>query len=251
MEILSPPGQPGDDQHNNHFISSSCDGPDRQRTTRPPPPAISSDLDGGISPHDPRNSRLFQKNLSPISDHWVSNHTNSPGIPQRSSSLPRLPSYIRPVPPYLRQRDLQYLADSGALTIPDDAFRDELLRTYVHVVYPFMPAIDLGDFLGPIMNLDDRSPVSLLLFQAVMFAGVTFVDAKFLQARGYDSRKAARKAFFSRVRLLYGLDYEQDRLPLLQAVLLMTYWYDCPENDKDTWYWMGIALGLAQPIHRL
>ncbi|KAL1910191.1 hypothetical protein Sste5344_003805 [Sporothrix stenoceras] len=109
-----------------------------------------------------------------------------------------------------------------------------------------MPTIDLDDFLGSITTADDRNPVSLLLFQAVMFAGVTFVDAKFLRARGYDSRKAARKAFFSRVRLLYGLDYEQDRLPLLQAVLLMTYWYDCPDNDKDTWYWMGIALSLAQ-----
>ncbi|CAK7200318.1 hypothetical protein SEUCBS139899_003009 [Sporothrix eucalyptigena] len=255
-DILSPPQQPADERRSSRALSLPYDEPEQQGPLPPPeqrplPPlshAVPSTFD--IDHISPRNQQHVQSTLSSVSDPWMPPQqrvsTASPNVPSSNSgAIPRLPPYIRPVPAYLRQRDLQYLADSGALTIPDDAFRDELLRTYVHVVYPFMPAVDLDDFLGPIAN-GDGNPVSLLLFQAVMFAGVTFVDAKFLQARGYDSRKAARKAFFSRVRLLYGLDYEQDRLPLLQAVLLMTYWYDCPDNDKDTWYWMGIALSLAQ-----
>lgn len=138
------------------------------------------------------------------------------------------------------------------MTIPDDDFRDELLRTYVKVVHPFMPILDLEAFLGPVISGRSRNPVSFLLFQAVMFASVTFVDAGFLRARGFSRRKVARKTFFNRVRLLYSLDCETDRLSLVQSLLLMTYWYSTPEDEKDTWYWMGIAISIGQiiGIHR-
>ncbi|KAF5010959.1 hypothetical protein FDECE_2922 [Fusarium decemcellulare] len=168
--------------------------------------------------------------------------------PKPNASTPHLPPYIKPLPRDLSPRDLQYLADKGALTIPDEPLRNELLKSYIYMIYPFMPATDIEGLLHPIMMADGRDPVSLLLFQAIMFASVTFVDAELLQARGYASRKAARKDFFSRVRLLYGLDCEPDRLAVLQAVLLMTYWYDSKADDKDTWYWMGIALGIAQTL---
>lgn len=175
-------------------------------------------------------------------------HDTPPVIPVHH----RLPPYIRPLASQISPRDMEYLADKGALTILDDEFRDELLRIYVNIVYPFMPAIDIKDFIESIVRGDGSSPVSLLLFQAVMFASVTFVDARFLREHGFHSRKEARKTFFSRVRLLYGLDCEPDRIALLQAVLLMTYWYECPDDDKDTWYWMGVALTLAQVagLHR-
>ncbi|KAM5352889.1 hypothetical protein ACJ41O_005611 [Fusarium nematophilum] len=202
-----------------------------------PCPQNHGDSHSNPSPRDAASSRQ-----------WPARQSFSHTQPKPDGLTPQLPSYIRPLPRHIGSRDRQYLADKGALAIPDEPFRDELLRTYVFMVYPFMPAIDLEDFLHPIMLADGRDPVSLLLFQAVMFASVTFVDGKFLQARGYTSRKAARKDFFGRVRLLYGLDCEGDQLSLLQAVLLMTYWYDCPADDKDTWYWMGIALSLAQVL---
>lgn len=168
--------------------------------------------------------------------------------PKPDGTSGHLPPYIRPLPRHLKPRDVQYLADKGALTIPDEPFRNELLRTYTYMVYPIMPAIDYEMFLQAIVMADGRDPVSLLLFQAVMFAGVTFVDGKLLRERGYAGRKAARKELFGRVQLLYGLDCEPDRLSLLQAVLLMTYWYDSQADDKDTWYWMGVALGRAQVL---
>ncbi|KAL4809779.1 fungal-specific transcription factor domain-containing protein [Aspergillus unguis] len=160
----------------------------------------------------------------------------------------QLPAYVRPLSSHLSHHDIDYLSTKDALTIPDDELRDELLRIYVNLVYPFMPAAELEDFLGPIMRNDGRDAVSLILFQAVMFASITFVDAKLLHRCGYETRKEARSVFFQRVRLLHGLDCEPDRLALIQAVLLMTYWHDCPDDDKDSWYWMGIALSLAQMV---
>lgn len=48
--------------------------------------------------------------------------------------------------------------------------------------------------------------------------------------------------------MLYDFDYESDRLVLVQALLLMTYWYDTPDDQKDTWHWMGVAISLAHTI---
>lgn len=49
-------------------------------------------------------------------------------------------------------------------------------------------------------------------------------------------------------QLLYDFDYEQDRLILVQALMQMTYWYETPDDQKDTWHWMGVAISLAHTI---
>ncbi|KAJ4322144.1 hypothetical protein N0V84_004979 [Fusarium piperis] len=216
-----------------------------------PPTEVADEIHVNVYPqnHGDQYNDLSPNNAVPQCPPWPDQpQSTSIAQPKPGDPPPHLPLYIRPLPSRLSSRDVQYLADKGALTIPDEPFRDELLRTYIFMVYPFMPTIEIEEFLHPIVMADGRDPVSMLLFQAIMFASVTFVDKKFLQARGYPSRKAARKDFFGRVRLLFALDCEPDRLSLLQAVLLMTYWFDCPEDDKDTWYWMGIALGLAQVL---
>ena len=178
---------------------------------------------------------------------------NTPRTDQnRGHSRYHLPSYISPCPSHLDEHDLEFLARKDCLTIPDNQLRDELIRIYVFVVYPFMPAVDLVDFLEPITGASEAGTVSLLLFQAIMFASVTFVDTQLLQSCGFESKRAARKVFFSRVKLLYGLDYEADRLTLVQSLLLMTYWYDSDSDDKHTGYWMGLALTTAhiEGLHR-
>lgn len=147
---------------------------------------------------------------------------------------------------------MDYLADVGCFKIPDDELRDELLRVYIRFVYPFMPAIDVQDFIAPILNPnpnpdeDDDGGVSLLLFQSVMFSSITFVDSSFLHARGYKSRRDARKDYFDRAHTLYSFNCEDDRTALIQSLLLMAYWYGTPDEDRDTWYWMGIALTAIQ-----
>ena len=37
-------------------------------------------------------------------------------------------------------------------------------------------------------------------------------------------------------------------MPLVQALLLMTYWYETPDDQKDTWHWMGVAISLSHTI---
>jgi len=47
---------------------------------------------------------------------------------------------------------------------------------------------------------------------------------------------------------LYDFDYESDRVSLVQALLLLTYYYETPDDQKDTWHWMGVATSVAHTI---
>lgn len=197
---------------------------------------IDETLSSHHSPTPMRNTRCENASSGRIA--------NNTGISQKHF----LPAFIKPLPHRFGPTDLAYLAEKDALTIPDDELRNELLRIYIYVVYAFIPCVELGTFLGPILRNNGEEQVSLILFQAVMYVSVTFVDVEYLRARGYPNRKSAQKTFFNRVRLLYGLDCEPDRLVLLQALVLMTYWYDMASDEKDTWYWMGVTISLAQVI---
>ena len=48
--------------------------------------------------------------------------------------------------------------------------------------------------------------------------------------------------------MLYDFDYESDRVSLVQALLLLTYYYETPDDQKDTWHWMGVATSVAHTI---
>ena len=89
----------------------------------------------------------------------------------------------------------------------DGELCNELLRSYVLYVHPDLPVLDLREFLGPIERNDGSLQISLLLFQAVMFAATAYVDMRFLRAQGYDERKAVRKSFFERVKVKHNKFY--------------------------------------------
>lgn len=112
-----------------------------------------------------------------------------------------LPRFIKQSHVDLEINDLNYLQKKGVFEIPHFAFRNALLKSFVNYVHVYMPFLDLKDFLQTIYENTGRKRISLLLFQAVMFAGTAFVNMKHLRMAGYESRRAARKAFFQRVRV--------------------------------------------------
>ena len=165
------------------------------------------------------------------------------------SPPPSVPDFAKSFSEKIGPDEAQYLQSKGALSIPDRELRTALLQSYVDFVYPFMPTIDLNDFLGILEHEDGAfGKVSLLVFQAVMFAGCASVDMSYLKRAGFDRRQDARKAFYQKAKLLYDFDCEDDRIDLLQALLIMTYWYESPNDQKDTWHWMGIAISVATSI---
>ena len=64
-----------------------------------------------------------------------------------------------------------------------------------------MPLLDLHELLHTIERNDGTSAMSLLLFQAIMFASTASVDIKYLKAAGYMTRRDARRDFFQKTRV--------------------------------------------------
>jgi hypothetical protein len=90
----------------------------------------------------------------------------------------------------------------GALTLPPISLQNALLQAYAEYVHPYMPLMDLHDFLSIINRRDGlNGQMSLFLYQAVMFSATAFVDVAHLREAGFQSRKAARKAFFQKTRV--------------------------------------------------
>ncbi|KIW06587.1 uncharacterized protein PV09_02303 [Verruconis gallopava] len=167
----------------------------------------------------------------------------------RTTAADNLPFFIKPLPPRIGADEIEYLDKKGALSVPSQGLRNELLKAYIEFVHPYMPLLDLYDFVMIIESGNaSLGQISLILYQAVMFAGSAFVDMSHLHNAGYVSRKEARKDFFQKTRLLYDFDYESDRVSLVQALLLLTYYYETPDDQKDTWHWMGVATSVAHTI---
>ncbi|KAK6079400.1 cutinase transcription factor 1 beta [Seiridium cupressi] len=222
----------------------------QQSASLRPDPMLLSQLQSGSNgsryPSIWPNLTASTQNSAAFSEAKTAQFLSSLEEPDASSQLP---AFIRPLPAKIAAEDVSYLHVKGALTLPSLPLQNALLRAYVEYVHPYMPLLELHDFLSAINSVDGLcGQISLFLYHAVMFAGTAYVDVKYLKEAGYASRKAARKAYFQKTRLLYDFDYESDRLILVQSLLLMTYWYETPDDQKDTWHWMGVAISLAHTI---
>ena len=108
---------------------------------------------------------------------------------------------MRPPRPDFRSDDLDFLALRGALSVPDQVLRDQLIRSFVLHVYPHLPVIDLQEFLQCVDGSDPDAQMSLLLLQAVMFAGTAYIDIQYLQQAGFSDRRTARAMFYSKIKV--------------------------------------------------
>jgi hypothetical protein len=187
--------------------------------------------------------RLGQKSGSFTESNPMMNRLLTPVTPSYS-----LPLYIKPLPSRLGQDEIMFMERKGALTIPPTPLRDALLKEYAEFVNPYFPLLNFREIVQTIDRSDGSQTISLLVFQAIMFAGVATVDMRHLKAAGYATRRDARREFFQKTRVLYDFDYEVDRISLIQSLLLMTYWYETPDDQKDSHHWMGIAVSLSHTI---
>lgn len=96
--------------------------------------------------------------------------------------------------------NFRYLQETGILSVPEKSLRNALLESYIEFVHPYMPVVELHDFIR-VINQEGGETVSLIVFQAVMFAGSAFVDVAHLNAAGFTSRKAARKELYQKAKV--------------------------------------------------
>ncbi|CAH0028405.1 unnamed protein product [Clonostachys rhizophaga] len=158
-----------------------------------------------------------------------------------------LPHFIQPFPANISTGDLQYLQLKGVLALPPLAVQDAFIDAYIEHVQPRFHLISITDLYRMVNHRNDIGPeISLLLFHAVLYAAAAFVDLHFIQNAGYASRRVARKHLYDKTRLLYTIGYEKDYLVVVQSLLLLAGWYQTPNEHKDSWYWVGLAISTAQ-----
>ncbi|RAO67551.1 uncharacterized protein BHQ10_003563 [Talaromyces amestolkiae] len=167
-----------------------------------------------------------------------------PGTPQDAQppTGPRVPRTEAHKP-----HEVELIRANGAfVTLPKDV-PDEIIRCYFRHVHFLIPILNAKEFLDE-YYYNGFQNINPLLMWSMCLASANFLDEETLQKTGFASRKAMKEAMYGRAKCLYDLDRGTDKLILIQSVLLLSFWYTDPQDHTGAWYWVGIAISLAQSI---
>jgi hypothetical protein len=114
-----------------------------------------------------------------------------------------LPPFLRSLPENLDSARKDYLQATGALQIPPPDFRNEIIDCYLQYIQPHLPVMDPSALVqisdGSLSH--EKSPISLLVFQAVLFSAVHLVNIQTLRRAGFKTPRDARRSFYERARV--------------------------------------------------
>lgn len=127
----------------------------------------------------------------------------------------------------LDQIEVQILHERGAFILPSRPLCDELVESFFKWVAPVVPVINRGRFME--RYRDKKNPPSLLLLQAILLAGSRVcTNPQLMDANGSTSPTAM--TFYKRAKALYDANYEDDRVTIVQALVLMGWYWEVPEG---------------------
>ena len=135
-----------------------------------------------------------------------------------------------------------FLQSENALTFPTSQVRLEVLHAYFRWFHPCFPVLDRAETARTF----ESGEISPLLLQAILFIGASYCDEGTIQRMGFRDHPEAKAQHYQRARLLYDADWESNQVTVLQALFLMSFWRAGPLNEKNTRYWLGSAISLAQ-----
>ncbi|KIW90571.1 uncharacterized protein Z519_09218 [Cladophialophora bantiana CBS 173.52] len=143
--------------------------------------------------------------------------------------------------------EINYLKQRKALSLPCPHIRDELFANFLRYVYPSTPFLDIDNFY--LRNLDgdnlESGKRSLLLTQAVLYAGSQFTDLSTLKELGFDSRRKACQHFHGNVKMIRCLGIDKDVYSNISACLLMNGSQSDAGEEINPRYWIDQAVSLA------
>ncbi|KAJ6106963.1 hypothetical protein N7512_010480 [Penicillium capsulatum] len=159
-----------------------------------------------------------------------------------------------PLPPNIRgsrarltdldNLEIDILHQRGAFLLPPKPLCDELVEAYFKWVAPVVPIVNKSRFMRHYR--DPKNPPSLLLLQAILLAGSRVcTNPQLMDANG--STTPAAMTFYKRAKALYDANYEDDRVTIVQALVLLGWYWEGPEDvTKNVFYWTRVAIVVAQ-----
>lgn len=141
-----------------------------------------------------------------------------------------------------RARRVEQLMREGAFDFPDPPVCEMLLQAYFEWFHPCFPIVDRVE----ISESCNKKTISPLLLQSMLFIGASLCRDQALRDAGFHDRYETKFLFYDRAKDIFDADCETDSLSKLQALFLLSFWRSTPSHEKDTRYWLGAAISLAQ-----
>ncbi|KAH6879525.1 fungal-specific transcription factor domain-containing protein [Thelonectria olida] len=163
-------------------------------------------------------------------------------------------------PPDLSQlplEDIAYLRGCGCTQLLPKPVLDELVRAFFLHVHPIVPLLDeaaFWDLYSGRCGIDAKK-ISLLVFQAILFASCNFITETVSESLGFSSPRSAAASFYKRAKLLHDFETESCPVDIAQAAILLTFWpghFGSAQTRPNT-AWLTVAITNAQSAqaHRM
>uniref|UniRef100_A0A060SYC4 ARAD1A14894p n=1 Tax=Blastobotrys adeninivorans TaxID=409370 RepID=A0A060SYC4_BLAAD len=133
---------------------------------------------------------------------------------------------------------------SEYLQLPKRPTLEALFQSYFETVHPFYPIINRVWFA----SLYRESKLPFLLSHAVCFAACFHCPMVTIESGGFGSRAEAKSYFYSRAKYIFDRDYERDKIVVIIACLLLSFWVGEPGDAWNSRAWVSLALTMAEDL---
>lgn len=124
----------------------------------------------------------------------------------------RLPSFIQPLDnSRFDEHDLEYLAHKNVFELLPETLAKATISRYAEFIHPMAPAFDIGEVLN-IMSGSSTKQMPLLLYHAMMTAGLRSVQHDIILKHGFTSRSEARGMCYEKAKVSEALPVQLSTL---------------------------------------
>lgn len=146
------------------------------------------------------------------------------------------------------QKQTEHLHVHGLWFRPPLHIVDALIDTFQDQFNPAFPILQHGR----LQSLLRREECSLLLLNSVLMIAISICHDDLLATFDGLTRHDVRRLCYRQAKAVFDADLEPDKLDTITGIFLMSFWWEKPDDQQDSWHWLGIATSLAQSlgIHR-